>query len=70
MCDFAFFFSFKKKKKKIKFCFTSYNLISENGKALGVMRAENNIYYNDNYFPSYCVDTAPKTREKGPAWEC
>ena len=35
------------KKKKIKFCFTSYNLISENGKTLGVMRAENNIYYND-----------------------
>ena len=35
------------KKKKIKFCFTSYNLISKNGKALGVMRAENNIYYND-----------------------
>ena len=71
------------KKKKIKFCFTSYNLISESGKIYGVMRAVNNICYDDLIYScdiglstvmihksikKFCIFPHLKTKEDYVAW--
>ena len=71
------------KKNKIKFCFTSYNLISSNGKIYGVINAKNNISYNDlisscdiglstvmlhKSIKKFCIFPQLKTKEDYVVW--
>ena len=71
------------KKNKIKFCFTSYNLVSSKGRIYGVIKAKNNISYNDLIYScdiglstvmlhksikKFCIFPPLKTKEDYVAW--